>query len=309
MNKIKPIDLDYIIPASMFEKCMIDGKTKQEIRKKYPKRKDGPYYLDKFINYLKDVHKITIQKYCIEYLNIDWGKSPKTNKFLGFKVSGKGIILSKYAVGEVNKENCKSFRDFCERLSKDRIGEKNPMYGKTPWNKNNKEWSQKISSMMKGRKISEETKNKQSLSAKKRKIHGHTNKKHSEESKEKMRKATIKRWENGEFSFRETEIEKKVKNYLQEIGIEFKYQFKIKKFVADFALQKENIIIECQGDFFHCNPKTKYSIPKYESQFKNLKRDKLKKELYKSLGWELIELWESDINSGEFKNILCKLKK
>ena len=58
-----------------------------------------------------------------------------------------------------------------------------------------------------------------------------------------------------------------------------------------------NVIIECNGDFFHCNPDM------YTADFINPKtmksaqytwnRDKFKIDLYNKLGYNVITLWES----------------
>ena len=50
-----------------------------------------------------------------------------------------------------------------------------------------------------GKKPSKRTRKKQSESAKKRSVHGHSGIKHSEESKQKMREKTINRLKNGDF--------------------------------------------------------------------------------------------------------------
>lgn len=310
MALIKINELNNFIPISMFEVCHIDNLNRKQITNLFPTRKDGAYYLNKFANHLKINHNISINEYVKNYLKIEWPKCEKTNKLMGFRVNGKGIFVSKYQQGAVNKENCESFRVGCEKLSKDRLGKNNPMYGKIPWNKNNKEFSDFIRKIKTGVKVSEETRAKQSESAKKRKIHGHSGKKHSKESKEKMRQATIKRWVRGDFEFRTSSIELKVKLFLDESGYQYKFQEQIGFFVADFYLSDFNLVLECNGSFFHCEPNTKYSKPKFEVQKRNVKRDQAKKNYYRQVGINMLELWESEINSGEFKEkIRCALKK
>jgi len=49
---------------------------------------------------------------------------------------------------------------------------------------------------------------------------------------------------------------------------------------------------------------------RWENKKRNFGRDKAKKAYLKKLGWAIIELWETEINDGQFKEILkCELQK
>ena len=315
MSVIQSINSKKTIPIHIFDICKIDGKTKQEIYQIFPKRGDGAYYLNKFINYLKIYHKISIQEYVNIYLKEEWPVCPISKEKVGYQARGLGLIFSKFKQGKISKEHCLAFKKGCEKLSKDRTGNKNPMYGKKPWNSGlKKETDERIATVAKkriGKKMSQDSRNKMKEARERHPLKARHVTSHSDESKEKMRKATSKRWENGDFSFKKTNIEKKVELWLSENNFNFQYQVSINGFVADFACLESKTVIECQGDFFHCNPNIdKYKTPKYAVQKRNVYRDCLKKEVYIKNGWQLIELWESDINSEEFKNILeCELKK
>jgi G:T-mismatch repair DNA endonuclease (very short patch repair protein) len=79
----------------------------------------------------------------------------------------------------------------------------------------------------------------------------------------------------------------------------------------------QNTIIECDGDFFHCNPK------KYPSNFMRFPngtdkrtaqmiwdRDAIRVKELEEQDFKVIRLWESDINNmnfEEFKEILNKV--
>ena len=304
-----------IIPIDIFNYCLIDKKTKKEITNLFPSRNDGIYYLNKFINFLSKYHKISIQEYIEKYFNEKWPLCPISKEPVGYKTTGIGLILSKFKRGKIDKNNSTAFRKACEKLSQERLGKNNPMYGKKAWNTGlKKETDERVAIVAKKRtdkKMSQDSKNKMKEARERHPLKARHTTKHSDESKEKMRKATINRWQIGEFSFKITSIEKKVDQWLKNNCINYVFQHGIGGFVADFVCLDEKIIIECQGDFFHCNPCfEKYAEPKYDIQKRNLYRDKIKKQKYKDLGWKLIELWECDINSGEFKNILrCELKK
>lgn len=313
MSIIKTINSKRVIPIDMFSKCLIDNVTKSNIVKMYPGRINGPYYIDKFINYIKDEHNCSIIYYVENLLKEPWPKCPSKNIHVGYRSSGKGLILSDFSRGGVNKETCKKFKDGCEKLSIERMGDGNPMFNKKPWNKGLGVEDERVAKMTRHRlgfKASEETKKKQSKIRQNHPLKARHTQKHSDESKQKMRDATISRWKNGDFSFKKTSIEKIVENWLINNGFNFQYQFGIGNFIADFVNEDERLIIECNGDYFHCNPNSKYKNPIHEVQKRNAYRDELKRKFYKENNWTLIELWENEINSGEFKKILkCKLKK
>lgn len=314
MSVFKSFNSSKIIPIDIFNVCEIDGATKKQIASLFPARADGAYYLDKFINYLKKYHNISVVDYIEQIYNEEWPLCPISKKQVGFKVSGKGLILSRFKKGALSKECSPAFNKACEKMSQDRLGKKNPMYGKIPWNSGlTKESNDKIKEMglrRRGTHFTEEHKNKLRKARAEHPLKIRHTQKHSEESKAKMREATINRWKMGEFSYKTTSIEKKVEKWLKNNNVEYIFQYSIAGFVADFACVDAKILIECQGDFFHCNPSTKHALPKYEVQKRNVYRDRLKKQKYKDSGWKLVELWESQINSGEYKKILeCKLKK
>jgi len=63
----------------------------------------------------------------------------------------------------------------------------------------------------------------------------------------------------------------------------------------DYYLNDYDIIVEVDGDFYHCNPE-KYPIPIYEVQKLTVKNDKYKNNLCKKYNKTLIRYWEKDIN-------------
>jgi len=79
---------------------------------------------------------------------------------------------------------------------------------------------------------------------------------HSEESKEKLRYATIKQLSEGKMPSKETKIERLIENQLLFREILYVKQYPYKLGVADFWLPEDNIIIHCDGDYWHSKPKT-----------------------------------------------------
>jgi len=181
------------------------------------------------------------------------------------------------------------------------------------------EHRRKISGWMKGRPstrkgitMSEETKKRISLS--------NTGKKRSEESKENIskakkgqkypgvteqrRRAILKRFESGSFPKQtNTKIEIAIKEELIKRGfiegIDFIHQYRfLDKFYCDFCFLKQKLIIEADGDYYHCNPQIYTNGPKNSAQVRYIKRDKAKKAYIMKAdnsSWTLINLWENDI--------------
>ena len=137
--------------------------------------------------------------------------------------------------------------------------------------------------------------------------------KHSKATKEKMSNTAKGKWITGDIGKRKqysSKLEKTFENILSLLDIEYQTHFYIKEIKAfyDFYIPSKNLIIEVDGDFWHCNPNTKHKIPKYDSQKKNIIRDKEKNITAKKQGYNIIRLWESDINNNikQVKKILLE---
>jgi len=138
----------------------------------------------------------------------------------------------------------------------------------------------------------------------------------SKEHVESWKKAMIKYWEDPAFRERLSTlkieyIKTKHKHYTSKLetlfadtylipnAIKFErfyYAKEIKSFY-DFYLPELNVIIETDGDFWHCNPRI-FPEPKYACQFKNLAKDKIKTQWCLDNGIKLIRIWEYDIHNN-----------
>lgn len=108
-----------------------------------------------------------------------------------------------------------------------------------------------------------------------------------------------------------TLIEKKVADILSSMQVSFKQEVTIGKYTVDF-LVNDTYIIECYGDFWHCNPE------KYSSDYFNKGKRKTAKEIwerdldrrktFESMGYKFLSLWESEINKNS-KNVRQKIKR
>lgn len=99
-------------------------------------------------------------------------------------------------------------------------------------------------------------------------------------------------------------IETEVYNILKSLNVPFKAQATVGRYNVDFLVD-DKYIIECYGDFWHCNP-AKYS-PEYYNRGKRKtakeiwQRDSCRKETFEELGYKFIHLWESQINDNSKK--------
>jgi very-short-patch-repair endonuclease len=135
--------------------------------------------------------------------------------------------------------------------------------------------------------------------------------KHSEETKEKMRKhhpwnkgkvgvyteeqikvLRTKRLEQKNVMI-DTSIELKVKEQLEKENIDFVHPFNLgNRFQCDFYLPSLNLIIECDGDYWHSREDMK-------------RRDRAKDAYAKKCGYRLVRIKEHEIKTNNFN--ICKI--
>jgi very-short-patch-repair endonuclease len=97
-----------------------------------------------------------------------------------------------------------------------------------------------------------------------------------------------------------TKIERIIMSVLENYNIEYLHQYKgVPSIIADFYLPEFNLIIECDGDYWHCNPikyKEEYVVgPKKLSAKQIWEHDEIKNQKYIVRGYNLLRLWENDI--------------
>ena len=78
--------------------------------------------------------------------------------------------------------------------------------------------------------------------------------------------------------------------------VDFKFQHQISSAIFDFYFFNYNIVIEVDGDFYHCNPNTKHNIPTYPIQLKTVANDFRKNKIAENKQIRLLRFWETDIN-------------
>jgi very-short-patch-repair endonuclease len=123
--------------------------------------------------------------------------------------------------------------------------------------------------------------------------------KHSDKTKEKMSDSAVERILKNPKTYHTSKLEEKLKLVLDILDIKYQHFFfvpKIKK-IFDFYLPEYNILIEVDGDFYHCNPKF-YKFPVCKTQEINIKNDQEKNKWAKENGYQLLRFWEHDINNN-----------
>jgi G:T-mismatch repair DNA endonuclease (very short patch repair protein) len=220
---------------------------------------------------------------------------PKCNKQIKTTSKDK-IIACRNHFNAINSGN------LCKPCSLElQVGQGNPFYGKT----HTKETKEKISKSREG------------------KATGKGNSMSKQKWRDKARKNLIKKWESGDLEntrkfmsekLKETRrlgkltsviVSKKEKEILKEIkkmGFDVIGSHKVDTKICDIYIPSLNLIIEYNGDYWHCNPK------KYNSNYFNKKKskyaweiweyDKNKLELIKNNGYTLEVIWESDFKNN-----------
>lgn len=92
--------------------------------------------------------------------------------------------------------------------------------------------------------------------------------------------------------------ERIMREILEGNGIQYTYQHELSGFFYDFHIHGTNILIEVDGDFWHCKPCSPYEIPKMPEQVKNVTNDKKKTAIAYANGYTLLRFWESDIQEN-----------
>jgi len=106
-------------------------------------------------------------------------------------------------------------------------------------------------------------------------------------------------------------IEQTVSTILSRLNLPFEEQVAVDKYTVDFLVDNK-YIVECFGDFWHCNPQqytsSYYNKGKKKTAEEIWKRDKERKETFEQLGYKFLCIWESDIRRDP-KIVKSKIKR
>ena len=121
----------------------------------------------------------------------------------------------------------------------------------------------------------------------------------------------MSRRKNGKKVSKVNTIETKVATILESMNVPFEQQVTIDKYTVDFLVDKK-YIVECYGDFWHCNPhqytSSYFNRGKKKTAEEIWERDNQRKEQFQKMGYKFLCLWESDIHNNP-KIVRSKIKK
>lgn len=298
--------MKYVIEKSEWHTCKLCNKEIKDLAKIYGGC--GVYYYQVFIKHLSIDHNLKIEEYIKNILKIEnplckcgCGKQCKLNK------SGRSAFKFKeYACGRFPQT-----LEWGERAKTLRKGPGNPMYGVPAWNKGETKYTNDILKKMgekgKGKKATLETRKKQSESAKKRTVHGHTGHKHSQKTKEFLRKNTIRLHKEGIFKQTKTAPHIHFLAILKNLNLKYEEEKGEEYWSFDIYLPKYKVYIEIDGDYWHSNPLFYPDGPKTKAQKLNWTRDIAKNRYCLKHKLKLIRFWENEILNTPEK-IKCRLK-
>lgn len=226
-------------------------------------------------------------KYCSQKCSNKQLKNKSFDEYYGLKKSKKiRQLMSKNCAWRKNKGKknieiygVKKAKEIKEKLRKHSIWNKNILYDTYFGLEKAKEIKEKISNSLK-----------------------------NSESAKNARKNIIT-------PLKDTKIEVKIQNFLKQLRLKFikhKYIKEIKhSYPCDIFIPSMNLIIECDGDFFHMNPNN--FLPD-DKNFKNGKtakeiwaRDRIRTNELLYAGFKVLRLWECDINNITIEEFNTKL--
>ena len=100
-------------------------------------------------------------------------------------------------------------------------------------------------------------------------------------------------------------------SWIKNEGYDISTQYPLGNFLYDCHVKNTNILIEVNGDYWHCNPKVYTTGAINEMQKSHIRRDFAKKGFASKQGYYLITVWEKDINENSEKTkswVLGKIK-
>lgn len=106
-----------------------------------------------------------------------------------------------------------------------------------------------------------------------------------------------------------SKLEDKFQTFLTDASIEHERQYTVDNCDYDFKIKNQKILIEVDGDFYHCNPQFFNEDKRTPIQRQNLKYDKIKNKIATDSGYTLLRFWEYDINNHPAKVIKELLEK
>ncbi len=128
-----------------------------------------------------------------------------------------------------------------------------------------------------------------------------------------VRKSEKREWRaNLIFPKKDTKIEVKIQDYLKILGVSFfthQYVSQIKhSYQCDIWIPIMNLIIECDGDYWHANPDRFKDEDLDEKQRLQKERDTIRTKELIEQGFKILRLWEDEIKVMDLSEFKKKLE-
>jgi len=114
------------------------------------------------------------------------------------------------------------------------------------------------------------------------------------------------------YSCTSSKLELRIYSWLLELNYDITQQFNLSNFYFDMHIQNTNILIEVNGDYWHCNPAIYTNGPINERQKLAIKRDIGKRAVARKNGYQVVVIWENEvIKNAELakQELLSKVRK
>lgn len=117
------------------------------------------------------------------------------------------------------------------------------------------------------------------------------------EYKECKRNELIQRIKNHKFSLSSQLELNFIDDFIKPLNIEYETQYYLKdiKQYCDVYIPSKNLVIECDGSFWHCDPRLFPKGAIYDYQKRKVERDEIKMKYLNDHGYKLLRFWELDI--------------
>jgi len=186
---------------------------------------------------------------------------------------------------EEHKKNLHKPKSDSSRMGRyDKTGKNNPMFGKHHSDKTKLEQSKRMKENNPLHDPVIRLRHKQSMN--------------TEERKMASKMANFNFLKSGRSKKSGTSIELTMKSLLDDLSITYEHQSIFKYYNFDFYLPKYDIYLECDGDYWHANPKFYGDKKLNETQKNNAWRGKAKDTFMKNQGKILLRFWEYDLKNN-----------
>lgn len=123
----------------------------------------------------------------------------------------------------------------------------------------------------------------------------------SEYTKTRLREELLKRINRQQFSL-SSQIERDfIETFIKPLNVEYILQYYIPDIhqYCDVFIPEKNLIIECDGSFWHADPRLFPEGPKYPYQKTRIEKDKIKNNYAKNNNITILRFWEIDIKENK----------